>query len=1222
MNQKLTIQNLILDIEHDQPEGYVDSERCDRLNELLSVTIQNGLEHITEQFNEVQSTVLSHDLSMDDLTIQLPDIDADEFIISPALYFQTHLYLPLLQAFCQGVDSLSRVDISKPSDFKSPSIGHDFYTKARSFAGQESSQNSSELSNAVGPFTTVVGDDVFSTSSLPSNEDALQRWLAVITDNAIKGNGIIGSWLRKQFDIIFLNQLVNRLNTPCGRYLLAFCEALFPKVEHKEFIERLCICAMNANARGLVFQQYLHAITLAPTTSHDGFASRLILQLRMDYLSKQKGSSVQLLQTAIRVIVADLRKPQPKFWLDAVEQFVDIHLFQGLKVNDISGIQNLHRACPTPSALGSVFDHSDFSGKSVQTFETQLLENSLPNNKVLSYQQPIDLLRQLIQSLESLQPLQTSHHFHLNLKTLNDILAKLDGSPWAESIAGITALHDQLRSVIEDLSPSISWVRQIENMKISLDAFTDYVEIVITDNSLLNSESTISIIKSTFECLDKNLTLYNSFALDGEWADSLWSEVMGVATTLVNRFDKSRTSIVSNNENILDQEHLQKLLDLSGKGQPLLNKWLIDLRNQETVSNPPNGLFNFECVLDLLKNEFNLDNTGMRIKDSNEKVGGRNADIDIDTENDSTINLGLDILFLSICDSVRASEQQAIQSFLLLQSSDERHVFLQALSNRRAHSDLKPDDPLSDINSHPKDQDASDVNQNSNNKQRYSVNLIENKEEGEPLDRENKTRRVEGEETTPISDTAYTTDFLLTNASRKYTTISTANPIDPLGGINADNAFFHNQLTTLNQLLDSNSLSPFTTIQQLARFTNNLISTLVEQCFSQTNIAARLRDIIIDPDLHTIDEGLSLERSQTTLDSCFLLLVRSIAIIDHRRSRGLQNTPESHHRNRQMEGWQNHLQKIKQQIELHYPTLPHHLMLKGNCLFSQPLNESSSNNNPAVIPKFDTPPAQPSADSTVSQRKPGYWPLLWPQQHDLNQLSGQMKDSENRGLVRENLNAIATLNHRHKTIVESFDLPKTIDSFKRQKACFQDLQEKSANDFCADDGGMLIFWPMLSHLFKSCKLVTQTKSEPSWHFFDKESQLKARDLLVYVFNGEKEPEGEDQVYGVINVLIGMPLETLVLEQTELTEQEILYADAMIKALLGQWTALKSMSVDGLRKSFLQRKAHCKAFDMGCEIKVEKQTLDIMLSKLPWGVGLISLPWLGKQLIRVNWSSGF
>ncbi|MEL6711179.1 MAG: hypothetical protein AAFP10_02655 [Pseudomonadota bacterium] len=33
------------------------------------------------------------------------------------------------------------------------------------------------------------------------------------------------------------------------------------------------------------------------------------------------------------------------------------------------------------------------------------------------------------------------------------------------------------------------------------------------------------------------------------------------------------------------------------------------------------------------------------------------------------------------------------------------------------------------------------------------------------------------------------------------------------------------------------------------------------------------------------------------------------------------------------------------------------------------------------------------------------------------------------------------------------------------------------------------------------------------------------------------------------------------------------------------------------------------------------SLDKMLSKLPWGIGIIALPWLPGKLLRVDWSDG-
>ena len=64
-----------------------------------------------------------------------------------------------------------------------------------------------------------------------------------------------------------------------------------------------------------------------------------------------------------------------------------------------------------------------------------------------------------------------------------------------------------------------------------------------------------------------------------------------------------------------------------------------------------------------------------------------------------------------------------------------------------------------------------------------------------------------------------------------------------------------------------------------------------------------------------------------------------------------------------------------------------------------------------------------------------------------------------------------------------------------------------------------------------------------------------------------------------------------------------------------------MPITSFRALFLARSATTRVEEQGLSIKVEKQPADVLLSKIPWGIGIITFSWLGKTLIRVDWSDG-
>jgi len=77
------------------------------------------------------------------------------------------------------------------------------------------------------------------------------------------------------------------------------------------------------------------------------------------------------------------------------------------------------------------------------------------------------------------------------------------------------------------------------------------------------------------------------------------------------------------------------------------------------------------------------------------------------------------------------------------------------------------------------------------------------------------------------------------------------------------------------------------------------------------------------------------------------------------------------------------------------------------------------------------------------------------------------------------------------------------------------------------------------------------------------------------------------------------------------------ADNLLKAVIGYWPALKSTSPDGLREGFLIRSGKLVTSETPAVVHVERNTVDILLGALPWGLGVIKLPWISEPFY-VDW----
>ena len=86
---------------------------------------------------------------------------------------------------------------------------------------------------------------------------------------------------------------------------------------------------------------------------------------------------------------------------------------------------------------------------------------------------------------------------------------------------------------------------------------------------------------------------------------------------------------------------------------------------------------------------------------------------------------------------------------------------------------------------------------------------------------------------------------------------------------------------------------------------------------------------------------------------------------------------------------------------------------------------------------------------------------------------------------------------------------------------------------------------------------------------------------------------------------------------ELSEKEKEESDNLLRSVTEHWAPLRRTSLQGLRTSFFQREGKLFRAEAGWILKVEQKTIDILLDKLPWGIGTIKLPWM-DTVLNVEW----
>jgi|GEM_PF-2849557 len=116
--------------------------------------------------------------------------------------------------------------------------------------------------------------------------------------------------------------------------------------------------------------------------------------------------------------------------------------------------------------------------------------------------------------------------------------------------------------------------------------------------------------------------------------------------------------------------------------------------------------------------------------------------------------------------------------------------------------------------------------------------------------------------------------------------------------------------------------------------------------------------------------------------------------------------------------------------------------------------------------------------------------------------------------------------------------------------------------------------------------------------------------------------GRDEIFeyelGFCKVLLGRQPDTpVLLSEGLIGPGDIAEAGALLGAVIDHWSALRSTSAEVLREAFLQRRGLLRRGEKGWRLQVEPAPYDMLLLQLPWGISIVSLPWMPEP-IYVEW----
>jgi hypothetical protein len=122
-------------------------------------------------------------------------------------------------------------------------------------------------------------------------------------------------------------------------------------------------------------------------------------------------------------------------------------------------------------------------------------------------------------------------------------------------------------------------------------------------------------------------------------------------------------------------------------------------------------------------------------------------------------------------------------------------------------------------------------------------------------------------------------------------------------------------------------------------------------------------------------------------------------------------------------------------------------------------------------------------------------------------------------------------------------------------------------------------------------------------------------LLQYLVT--EDPSPPEYLLPLNKVLCGMQVTEVFDFGPPVSIVEADECSTLLGAAIAHAPILKNMSIAALRGTFLLRRGVLGTRDGAWLLRVERETLDVVLDRFPWDVNWVKLPWMEAPL-RVEW----
>lgn len=205
-------------------------------------------------------------------------------------------------------------------------------------------------------------------------------------------------------------------------------------------------------------------------------------------------------------------------------------------------------------------------------------------------------------------------------------------------------------------------------------------------------------------------------------------------------------------------------------------------------------------------------------------------------------------------------------------------------------------------------------------------------------------------------------------------------------------------------------------------------------------------------------------------------------------------------------------------------------------------------------------------------------------------------------------------------VSSAVDLPDAsissdVIEIKTDVTTLRDSEAEESISELVDYAGLVIVTPFLQKFFNNRGLEIEQAKQQSQHFASTDLAYAAT-LLHAIATGER--ECREYQLDFIRLLLGIEKNTVIpTADLVLGDEDLSSVDDLVSAIIGHWTALGSVSINGLRESFISRNAMLSDNEKSWQLHFERMGHDVLLDRLPWSMQTVKLPWMSKP-INVNW----